>query len=209
MQSKVKWQQMQWLLERLAFLMSVYTLCRVLFLVFNYNKLHGSGFANLAYAFFFGLRFDLSVVFSVNVLFVMLSMLPLPLTNHSGWQKFLKWLFVVSNIPFIFMNLADIEYFKFTGRRTSAEILKIAGDVGQQAPQLALHYWYVWLIFLIICYFLFKLYPEPAKDKAKNIGYFIGFKGWSLLVFSVVISVLLIRGFFSTKTIITWPCLCH
>jgi phosphoglycerol transferase MdoB-like AlkP superfamily enzyme len=72
----------------------------------------------------------------------------------------LKWLFVLTNAPFIALALADVEFFKFIGRRSGNEILTITGDVLNQIGQLASYYWYMGLGFVALLIAIARVYPK-------------------------------------------------
>lgn len=100
-------------------------------------------------AFLGGLRFDLSAIawlylpWIVTVLFV-----PAP---ARGFRHVQKGLFHLSNVLCFFLNCTDLEYFKFTLKRSTADLFGIANggnDLRHLAPVFLKDYWYVVLIFL-------------------------------------------------------------
>lgn len=100
-------------------------------------------------AFLGGLRFDLSAIawlylpWIVTVLFV-----PAP---ARGFRHVQKGLFHLSNVLCFFLNCTDLEYFKFTLKRSTADLFGIASggnDLRHLAPVFLKDYWYVVVIFL-------------------------------------------------------------
>ena len=169
----------------------------MLFFIFNYSVFSGAGPAAIFYAFAYGLRFDLSTVLSVNALLILLSLLPMSFTETKGYGKLLTGIFIVGNAPFLWMNLADISFFPFTGRRTSSEIFKLASDVGAQTGQLLIHYWYI----AILCAFFFAvLFFFSGKTAKKNLA--PGLKGWLLLLLASALTVGGIRGSMQQKPLL-------
>lgn len=59
------------LFKRIGWLMCLYTLCRVLFLWLNRSAFSTASATDLLYAFVLGLRFDLSVIAIINMLYVL------------------------------------------------------------------------------------------------------------------------------------------
>lgn len=183
-------------LKRILILILLYSVCRALFLLFNYKVFSQAAGVDLLLSFLYGLRFDLSIIASSNLPFIILSILPFRFMDSAGVQKGLKVLFLVVNIPLLFMNLADIEYFKFTMKRTGFDVIGILGDIQNQSLQLALYYWYVPLLLLIMAYALSRFYKASFIQKNKPVRTWI-----SWIIFPVVIafSILTIRGGFQYK----------
>src|SRR5207248_2132232 len=100
------------LLRRLALVLGLYSILRVFFLLCNYAVFHKSAPGQLALAFFQGLRFDLSAVVAINFIFILLVFLPRRAEPAPKYQKLCKWIFIALNVPFLFLNVADLEYFQ-------------------------------------------------------------------------------------------------
>ena len=113
------WQKLRDPVKRLGWLLAIYAGLRLTFLLVNYSVFREANFAQMLWAFVIGVRFDLSAIFMVNGLFILLSMLPVPSFQNSGYQRLLKFVFILSNFPFLCLNMIDLEYLKFIGRRTS------------------------------------------------------------------------------------------
>ncbi|WP_161891029.1 LTA synthase family protein [Pontibacter russatus] len=154
------------LLRRLGLLMALYMVLRVVFYLFNYSTFAEAGAIQTLLAFAHGLRYDVSALLILNSLFILLSLLPVGNTLHPRYQQALKWVFFVSNAPFIALAIADMEFFKFIGRRSGSELFSIGGDVAEQIGQLAGYYWYLVLGFLLLLLALLKLYPQAPATPA-------------------------------------------
>jgi phosphoglycerol transferase MdoB-like AlkP superfamily enzyme len=177
---------------RIALVLVLYTLCRAVFYLFNQEAFAATDGLNLAKAFLYGIRFDLSAVMSINILVVVLSLLPLAVVYTKGWQTMLKVIYAVGNTVFLLLNLVDVEYYKFTARRTGSDLLGILGDVGNQSIQLAVHYWYIPLLVLLIFLVLWKMYGE---DTPATSGVVLPrWVAWCILPIVIGLGVLAIRG---------------
>ena len=125
-------------------------------------------------SFLHGIRFDLSILIIINAVFIFFSALPFRFTEHKIYQTILKTLFLILNIPFIILNLIDLEYFKFTGKRVTADIINISNDVADQLLQLSIHFWYMSLLSIIFAILFFFFYPtskikrQKTKDKRQK-----------------------------------------
>lgn len=143
---------------RLGLLCLLYTVSRTLFLAFNFQSFNLLQVHEILSAFVIGLRFDIAAICRINSVFIVLSMLPSPFFEKTWYQRFLKIFFLVSNIPFLIINVVDYEYFKFTGQRSSLSLLDLGADIPAQIGQLSFHYWYLaaigGLLIVILCYFL-------------------------------------------------------
>ena len=143
---------------RLGLLCLLYTVSRTLFLAFNFQSFNQLQVHEILSAFVIGLRFDIAAICRINSVFIVLSMLPFPFFEKTWYQRFLKIFFLVSNIPFLIINVVDYEYFKFTGQRSSLSLLDLGADIPAQIGQLSFHYWYLaaigGLLIVILCYFL-------------------------------------------------------
>ncbi|WP_162052569.1 LTA synthase family protein [Pontibacter pamirensis] len=154
------------LLRRLSLILGLYMLLRVVFFCFHYSTFAEADATGTLLAFLHGLRFDVAAIIITNSLFIVLSLLPAGNTMHPQYQRLLKWVFVLSNAPFIALALVDVEFFSFIGRRSSNELFTITNDITNQLGQLLSNYWYLGLAFLLLVLCLVKLYPEKPAAPA-------------------------------------------
>ena len=123
----------------------VFSAQRLMFFLLNRD-----GFADPPLsAFLGGLRFDASAIAWLFLPWTV-SMLVIPATR--GWLNKLQiGLFHLSTTICFFLNCTDLEYYKFTLKRSTADLFGIAGggdDLAHLAPVFAKDYWYVVLLFL-------------------------------------------------------------
>src|SRR5690606_18607274 len=150
------WLKLGNLLKRLAFLLFLYTLLRIAFLNLHFDTFSEGTNEQIAKAMFMGIQFDLAAIFMVNIPFVFFSLLPFAFTEWKRYQIGLKIWFVLTNFLFLSLNLIDLEYFKFIGRRTSNELFTISSDIQAQAGQLVSNYWYIPLAGLLLLFIMLK-----------------------------------------------------
>jgi phosphoglycerol transferase MdoB-like AlkP superfamily enzyme len=149
----------------LSSLLTIYALVRLIFYVYNRGLFSGFSNKEVAESFLLGLRFDLVAIVLSNLPVFIFFSLP------SKWQQksYLKALalsfFVVVNLLFISLNLADIELYQLTGKRSTIEFLKLAGDIQNQAVQLIVHYWYLSLAAVVLTYLLYRTFPAFVSSK--------------------------------------------
>ena len=153
-------------LRRFALLLGMYALLRLGFYAFNFRAFSGAGTGAVAWAFVYGLRFDIAALLWVNAPLLLAALL-LPGTGGRIRQLWLRSLFVALNAPGLVFNIADWQYFKFIGRRSSNELFTIGGDIGRQAGSLLGHYWYLGLPLAAGLWVLWRYCPVlPATPPA-------------------------------------------
>lgn len=105
-----------------------------------------------------GLRFDISALMFVNAFFIVFmllrSFLRLPvLAARIGFIIF----FILPNSVALLLNLSDVIYYRFTMKRTTADILDYlghAGDMDVLLPQFLRDFWFIFLIGAICITFI-------------------------------------------------------
>ncbi len=133
------------LLLRLAVVALIFTLQRLLFAVLNHQELPSPPLA----AFIGGIRFDLSAMAWLYIPWLLASLF----NDAPGMalRRVQHFLFHLSNVFCFFLNSVDLEYFKFTLKRSTSDLFGIAaggGDLAHLAPVFLADYWYVALVFL-------------------------------------------------------------
>lgn len=182
------------LLLRLGIVILAFTLCRVLFLIFN-----ASHFDDVtSWVFIGGLHFDIATVFLLNGPLIILHLLPVPFRETNWYQVFLKVIFFIINLLLIGFNLADIEYFKFTFKRSTADLLHLmtlGDDVGNLLPTFLSDYWYLVLFLILIglgMNWLYRKIRVTASGVKKGGRYYL-FQ-IALFFIGLGISVVIARG---------------
>ena len=136
---------------------------------------------------FGGLRFDVAAICYVNALYVLLQVLPLSFRYHEGYKKTARLIYVLTNSFALLANCADMVYFPFTLRRTTASVLKEfshEGNLGTILFNSSLHYWYVFVLFLFLVYLLVVGYNSVEVKKPSSwrpLPFYAGSVGMLLL----------------------------
>lgn len=181
-----------YLLRRLGLMLGAYGLLRVLFLLHNRPLLADAAGGQVARAFLHGLRFDLAAVAIVNGLFILLSLLPRRFPASVGYERLVRGVFLASNFPFLVLNLIDLEYVQFNGRRFTVALLRMANDAGVNWTTMVLYYWPITLLSLAFLAALYRWYGRPA---ASSEGAPMGWGSWALqLAAAVALAIVAIRG---------------
>ncbi|MEX2379315.1 MAG: sulfatase-like hydrolase/transferase [Vicingaceae bacterium] len=172
-------------LSKWAIALLIFSLCRFLFYLFNYSY-----FTDIDFNIFWGgLRFDWMTITLLYSPFLLAHLI-----DFKGKSKILKVLFHLSNSLAIAFNCMDLEYFKFTFKRTTSDLFVTAGienDILNLLPAFLKDYWYVVLIALLLIWLSEYLYHKTERFEPNWPGlgkytaflipvivlYFIGFRG--------------------------------
>jgi phosphoglycerol transferase MdoB-like AlkP superfamily enzyme len=65
--------------------------------------------------------------------------------------------FWLLNIPIFLINMLDMEFFKFVGRRSTRDVLSLSQDLQQQWLQQVVHYWYLFALFFLFAWVTSRL----------------------------------------------------
>jgi phosphoglycerol transferase MdoB-like AlkP superfamily enzyme len=173
------------MISKMAIALLVFTICRLLFFAFNHSYFSGLKLIHL----WGGLRFDWSAVSMLYAPFFLLL-----LVDFRPKSKLRKVFFHFSNSLAIAFNTIDFEYFKFTQKRTTADLFNNTGledDLVKLLPTFAIDYWYVVLISVLLIAFSEWLYrlSEIESYQAPKFLYY-----WVFLVPTLLFYVISFRG---------------
>ncbi|TAH25183.1 MAG: LTA synthase family protein [Cytophagales bacterium] len=185
-------------IKSILLLMLMYSLTRFFFLAYNWSFFAEASWGVILNSFILGLRFDISVVLLINSIYIAILLFPIKLVTRDGVQLLLKSIYFLINIPLLIINLADVPYFSFKGKRTTFEIIGIAEDVIAQIGQLTIHYWFIPILVVIMIVFLWKLYPRFSISTPISP---YKWYDWGLFVLFIACSVIGIRGGLQLKPI--------
>lgn len=162
-------------------LMVIYMLSRWFFYYMNISSFQDVTFKEMMTISWGGIRFDLSALCYLNLICIFLQFLPIKQRNSVKYQKVVKIIFIVVNILGVVVNVADIVYFEFGGRRTTSTIFSEFGgesNLGKIFLNSMTGYWKVWLFGILMVLGVIFLYYNPIKknknrdDYTKNAVYY-------------------------------------
>jgi len=189
------------LLRRLGLVLGIYFLLRVLFLVVHRGAFADVPAGGIARAFLHGLRFDLSAVLMINALFVFLSFLPPRPAPPLGWQRFVQAVFLLLNFPFLIVNVIDLEYYKFLGRRSTVGFFGMATDAGVKWSTMLSYYWPLVLLGLALLAALILFYGQPRVLPPEANRPSVWWLGLLNCALAAGLTVLAIRGGWQLKSL--------
>ena len=156
-----------------------YQIARLLFWFFNKNLIpvdSVSEYLNLAYH---GIAFDTTAILYVNSLFILLSIIPIVVNTKKAYQKFLFYLYFITNGISYGMNFGDFVYFKFSQARLTTAAMNVAqheSNVGKVFLLSIVEHPFVivWFVILMALWiFLYNKVKVEFKKPEKLIPYFI------------------------------------
>ena len=175
------------ILYRVLAIYLLFTISRIFFLLYNLDSFSDLTAASTLKIFYGGLRFDTTALLYVNLLYLFISILPIPYIMRPRFQFGLKIWFIASNFIALSTNFMDAVYFKFTLRRTSSSIFKEFSegvDVFKILIESVFIYWEVTLSIVALSLFLIFLSGSyrPKYRPIFNNNFYI-FRTLSLLLF--------------------------
>lgn len=183
--------------------MELYTLCRIAFYAFNHTLFQHITLSKYLYILWGGLKFDVSALIYINAIFIFLHLLPIPFKYNEGYQRFCKWLFIISNSIGILANFADFAYYKYTLKRTTATVFSQFGNEQNKFKLLVdflSDYWYLIILYAAFIWFFIRLYDKITIKKESRLkwpAYLIQ----TVVMFAVaVLCIVGVRGGWGSET---------
>lgn len=160
-------------IKRLLIVFLFYQVVRVAFYLYN-----RSFFPEIDFELFLGgIRFDLSTIGYINLIFGVLHLFPGAFQENKRYQKTLFLSFFSVNALFISLNFIDFEYFRFIGRRSSFSMMTAEGmeqEILGLMKSYIVDYWQIPLIFIgfniALWYCLRKINNRPIQSKFSGVG---------------------------------------
>lgn len=154
---------------RFTLLLVLYAVCRLGFYLANLSLFNHLNFSEILYIFAGGIKFDIVALLYINSLFIVLQAIPFPFRYRTGYQKFCKWLFIITNSLGILANFSDFAYYKYTLKRTTASVFSQFSNE-QNKLKLTIDfledYWFLVIIFIAFIWAFIKLYDIIKVQKA-------------------------------------------
>ena len=151
------------LVLRLALAMLLFMLCRLGFYLYNISYFPDMTTFNFLRIMWGGLQFDLAAVLYINVLILVLSVIPVDFRFRQGYQSVTKFFFYTFNGIALAANVGDFIYYKFTLRRTTADIFQQFENETNLFSlffQFLLDYWYAVIFWVLLMWLMVKLYNK-------------------------------------------------
>ena len=195
MQKHLRINEYKVLFYRILLAYIFYFIARILFYFYNADLLRVDSISDFAALCYHGLAFDTTAILYVNLLFIIFSILPIHRNTNSGYQKFLFYLYFITNLAAYATNYIDFIYYKYTQARTTIVALNVIEHETNKAKlflSFLVDYWHVFLLlvgFSALWIYFYKKVQIQAFQPSKKLAYF----GFSTIGF-LFISAMIIGG---------------
>lgn len=152
------------LVKRLLLAFGIMSLCRLIFLWFNYATFSAVPFPSLLKSFIGGVWFDCSAIMYFLGPVILLHVFPAPFRDKNWYQKLIKWFYVLGVFLLVLLNFIDTGYFTFTGKRSGFELIKMQGSGNAPIYTYLADYWFLLLLLLGLVWAVWKFYPKTYKN---------------------------------------------
>ena len=127
-------------------------------MLFNVSLFQPAETSQIFKTLLFGIRFDFAVIYYINLPFIIMHLIPGNYKQSRIYQVILITGMIVVNSILLLINFIDIEYFRYTNKRSGMEMLDMlfmSTDTGTMIFQYIRDYWLLVIIWSG-CIFLFK-----------------------------------------------------
>jgi phosphoglycerol transferase MdoB-like AlkP superfamily enzyme len=177
---------------------------RVLFFAYNYKLIKINSISDFIKYAYYGLAFDTTAILYANALFIIFSVLPLVINTKKGYQRFLFYLYFITNFIAFSTNFIDFIYYKYSfNRSTRASLDTVSNESNKTNLFLGfiVNYWHVFALFFlcaIVWVYLYKKVKIHENLPKISISYFV--LSIVMLLITATLAVGGIRGDFKKST---------
>jgi phosphoglycerol transferase MdoB-like AlkP superfamily enzyme len=164
----------------------LFSICRLLFVIFNREYFAFGSVGNIAKWIWGGLVFDTVAIFYINVFYIFLATLPLRIRYKSWYQVILTGIFIVTNAVAMAANMIDIFYYPFTLTRTTASVFRQfsnESNLGSLFIRFLVDYWYGTILFILLILLLVFL---ASRTKPMQMP---GLRGWLYYLYALLLTL--------------------
>lgn len=141
------------LIYRLLASLVALSISRWMLYLFNIQFFHQLNLRQALALYFSGMRFDLPIVFGINLLNILFYCLPTRIIYKKGLQRIVDIVYLVANAIAIFLNFLDIICFHFFGKHLTIYLIKLLRQSDEVSfgvtRQVFFDYWYLLVIFIL------------------------------------------------------------
>jgi len=156
-----------------------YQTVRFLFWIFNRDLIQIDSISDYFSLSYYGFAFDTTAILYVNSLFIFLSLVPIIINTKKGFQKFLFWLYFITNGIALAMNFGDFVYFRFSQSRLTSAALQVAEHENNLGKIFLISLWQnplvliLFIVMIAIWIFLYKKIKVQENRPKKLLPYFV------------------------------------
>lgn len=179
------------LLYRILLIMVLFSLFRIGFYLFNHKMFPGVTSGQMLMMMKGGLTFDISAVVYVNMLFILLSIIPLEVRYKEVYQEILKYIFYITNGIALAMNGMDFVYYRFVDKRATSDVFKTFEHETNNTKLFFRFLWDYWpaTLFTFIAWFLMVYFYIKVKVEKPAYSNKIAYFAVNILMIPIVIAL--------------------
>lgn len=162
----------QLLFRQLLFVLVLMTVTRVIFHVFNRQAFSEVSISD----YLVGIWFDCvtAALFFLPYLIVYAAPIPLSLRRSRWYKAICAFIFLSTAFLIVGLNLMDIEYFKYTSKRSTIDLLAIlsaGSDLKQLIVAFITDFWYLIILFAAAIYGSFRFYLKNSDTAQQEFSF--------------------------------------
>ena len=200
---KVVQNEISTLILRLLILYVILFITKIIFYFYNKEIVGEVAFHDFFRLLRGSFVFDTISIFYINLLFILLSVIPFYFRTREFYQKFLFWLYTITNsLAIVLLNLIDVIYFHYSLKRITSEELHFTNyqnTLPIMLKESVNSFWIVLVAIILIVgmIYFYKKIPYFTFSLKKRVHYY----SVHSVIFIVVILVLFggMRGGFKLK----------
>tara|TARA_B100000900_G_scaffold264703_1_gene225842 strand:- start:1181 stop:3013 length:1833 start_codon:yes stop_codon:yes gene_type:complete len=185
-------------IKRIVILLILYSISRIYLFYNNFDSFYPVKILE----FLEGIRFDLSAIIYINIPLFLLLLSPLNFKSKKKFKLLINIIFYITNIPFLILNNIDIEYYKFTQKRSTSDfiqLMQLGTDINNLIPIYLKKFWPISIFTLIQIWIILRIKEIPnikPLNNFKNIS-----NSFLVFLFSASLLVIGARGGIQLKPI--------
>ncbi len=154
-------------IKRIIILLILYSISRIYLFYNNFDSFYPVKILE----FLEGIRFDLSAIIYINIPLFLLLLSPLNFKSKKNYKPLINIIFYITNIPFLILNNIDIEYYKFTQKRSTSDfiqLIQLGTDINNLIPIYLKKFWLISIFTLIQIWIILKIKEIPNIKPLNN-----------------------------------------
>lgn len=192
------------LILRIALALFFFSMCRVIFYLYNLDYFTSVTFNGLLKIFYGGLVFDLSVLLLLQSPYILSQLIPFKFRHNLIYQKITIWLYIIPLSGGIIANLADTVYYQVTLKRTTSALFQQfqnETNLGKLFSQFLVDYWYMLVLAISLLSLVYWLSFQIKVGASKKTSWYVYIITHTLiLLISAGLAIGGIRGGFKHST---------
>lgn len=173
-----------------------YSLERLYFLIWNWGLYKTQSFFDISLAFITALRFDFAAISMLSVIPMLLALLLTPWGKNKSVRTFFVVIFILFQLPLMLLNLGDVEFINFLGRRYTFDALFFLREVPGKSLNLALHYWHLSIVNgIFIIGYIYAIFQTRRISGYEEQGLLLAPRKPHKIILSALIVIAIVIGF--------------